>query len=353
MSFLIFGYLIIIETFNKVRNYLSIKIKYFQKFNLISAFLLLFLILGFRNYTVGIDTISYYDLYIMLSDLDWSTIFSSYYTNAVEFGYISLMKLSRYICNNYYFFQLIIAFWTLYNYYTFIQKFSCNKFLVLFLFITTGIYGASFNIARQIFACSIIAQSISFALKKRYLLSLLSFLFATTIHITSFICLIFFVLWKLKNNKNILLILSIIFLLGSFISSNLISLLTSNLFTKYEGYLDNDGRLLSLGFIRVIWFLEYLLLIWVIIKSNSSKTRFYAISASIYICFGIIGSYINWIDRLGLFFLPLLWLTLDRYILNLKLKRFKYSIYFIIYFVFGLMFFKGSQSLFQNYQSFL
>ena len=99
----------------------------------------LILVMGFRNYTVGVDTASYMHYY--------------------EVGYCLLLKVSSLFVDNYYFFQILqaIIFNVLIMY--FIQENTQNYFLAYSVFLGMGMYTLSFNITRQMIAVAIITNA--------------------------------------------------------------------------------------------------------------------------------------------------------------------------------------------------
>lgn len=113
--------------------------KYRPSKKLFLLFLMLYVIMGFREFSVGTDTQSYVDEYI-----EGTSFF-----RGTDFGFAFLLELIRYFGFGSRGFILITTFFILCPIYIFIRKFDNSKFLSLFLYFTIGNFAFNMTGIRQ------------------------------------------------------------------------------------------------------------------------------------------------------------------------------------------------------------
>lgn len=114
-----------------------------------------------RSLEIGNDTQTYYNLFMNICRSHNVSILSTRY----EIGYLWLNELISYLTNNFWFFLFIINIIIYYAYYKFIDIYSINPMMSVFLFFVLGMWGQTMNIIRLQLALAMIIYA--FLLKER------------------------------------------------------------------------------------------------------------------------------------------------------------------------------------------
>lgn len=209
------------------------------------------LIAAIRGLSVGTDTISYYYGFTESTTTNFTEKGES------EFLFSWWTYFCRTTINSY-------DFWMLANYGLMIGliawaifRYSSNRQLSLYLFISCGFYLASFNIMREYIATAFIVLAIAVMSehwKYRLWAFLLIMLFAVFIHNSAVVALPLLLLYKHNVSKNLqALIILFSFILGFFylsrLSDSLFSWFIPFVGDRYEGYLTYEGDSGGRGFI--------------------------------------------------------------------------------------------------------
>lgn len=91
-----------------------------QWFISIYCFSIIFLLLAFKNISVGTDSRGYFETYTSMSSKTWKSVFDV----RTEFGFYALMKLFSSLSLNYYFFQFFYYLITIFPFVLFARKYS-------------------------------------------------------------------------------------------------------------------------------------------------------------------------------------------------------------------------------------
>lgn len=117
-------------------------------------------------------------------------------------------------------------------------------FISIFIFICSGIYFASFNLIRQYIAIAIIVAGIPLLIKKRYIKYSILVLIASTFHTSALIVevfILFLMLFRNRNNTNILWCLYIVSILFMVIDiRNIFNLFSMIIPDRWLWYLNSD-----------------------------------------------------------------------------------------------------------------
>jgi len=200
----------------------------------------LILILGFRDISVGVDGLNYYNNYFLVNSMDLITYYQNYVT---EPGFYLLYRISYFLGDAQWLF-IISAFITVFLFYQSLS-YEMDKIslpLAVFIFATTQ-YFYYFGIMRMGIAVAIIAFAYRYVIegnKKKFLL----FVFlASMFHYSSLFALAFIFLsrnnqkvFKKINGIKIFFIIPVGFLLVKYIIFPLISA------GRYQGYIESSGR---------------------------------------------------------------------------------------------------------------
>lgn len=185
-----------------------------RKIFTILAFIAMCLIMAFRSIEVGVDTSNYKRIFDLIKDTSFGEITSNFHTYSMEIGYALFMKWCSLICGDYYFFQVIFS--TLFSILSakFIFEESDNIFVSVIVFLGIGIYTITFNIARQMLAAMLVANSWIFLKKGENGRSILCILIALTFHMTAFIFMIAYVIYFFRYNKRIIRLIPLVIIVG-------------------------------------------------------------------------------------------------------------------------------------------
>lgn len=167
-------------------------------------------LVSFRGLSVGTDTYQYdlNFLYIVNNNFDFSkSPYSApvYYLINYMLGYITENGVCLRV------FQALISYYCIYK---IIIKNNINKFLPLCLFIGWGMFAFSMNGARQMLSILLsLYATYLFLIEKRILLSIILFVIATLIHITSIVIIaipLLAIIYRYKKELHFVFIVSII-----------------------------------------------------------------------------------------------------------------------------------------------
>ena len=187
----------------------------------------LLIIAGFRDQSVGTDTINYLEHYShVLNGLSLRT----------EPLWTYLIKVIVYFGGDFQTLLLVSSFLTLLPIFYVIYKKSPYPLLSIFLYVSLYYYFYSFNIIRQCIAMSFGLLSISQLIDRKKISSLLFLILAFLFHYSSIILLPAFVfIHFFKSNKNIFyyLTLALSFISGLFFGSNLLDFAQKYIYSDY------------------------------------------------------------------------------------------------------------------------
>lgn len=117
-----------------------------------------------------------------------------------EIGYSTLQKIVCKLGLSYRWIWFVISLFVSISLVLFINHFSSNKFMSLFLYIALGVFAQSLNTIRQIIAISFIFLELIFIDKNKWILSIVMVLCATLFHNSAIIGLAFIALKFIKLN---------------------------------------------------------------------------------------------------------------------------------------------------------
>ena len=124
----------------------------------------MFLLIAFRNESMGNDTAWYLHHFEKIADTPWSQIFKN---ATVEEGYILFAKIISIFTDNSSIYQVICATIYLLGLTSFTNQQEENHFFILFLFATMGMYTFMFTGTRQCLAISLCLFSYKYIKKRK------------------------------------------------------------------------------------------------------------------------------------------------------------------------------------------
>lgn len=281
-----------------------------KKMFLFIFFLVCSLIMGLRDQSVGVDTFQYVIHFNTYASKSWSEIFSSYsFEYSMEFGYIVLMKLFSLICDNYYFFQFCIS--TIYCFgiarFLYYSVDNIDDIIIACsVFLGIGVFFHPFNITREYVAIMLLANSWIFLMQKKIVKAWLFTLFAISIHFTSIVGLIAYLICFLGKKGKLIRWLPIISLIMLFSYKPILNWFVK-IFPQYQKYHDYTANAQGVGLVRIVWLIVAIFSIIVIYnrkKVFDNIEKFIAVFCLFYVIANVIGLQFAYFERVGYYFIP-------------------------------------------------
>ena len=311
-----------------------------SKLYLFLIFSVLILVAGFRNNTVGIDTIPYQNSFEIIKETHFSDIFKSYYPvntigGELEIGFVLLAKICSFFSDSYYFFQMIMVLITGFFSAKFIHDNSDDVMMSTILYLGLGMYLSSFNVARQWMAAAIACNGWSM-LRKSKVKGILLLVWGVSIHFATILVAVSALIYVFKNSKFWIRFIPVAITLVALRYQIVLDIIAPYLPSKYDIYMYNmsDPQTQVLNFVTYAIVFVLLILFVTIRSKTNSQHKFYAILGAIYIVCEIIGMSFNKFERIGLaftYFVLLLFPAATKYIKNKWLRRAYYSFIIVFY----------------------
>ena len=202
---------------------------------LVISFIILTIITGFRNSSVGVDT----EMYVRFFHLIKSIPIIHFNNLRYEYGFSLICKLLSYITSNYHIFLLIISSFINFSVLHFIKKNSKNVYLSVMLYILCNFMFSSMNIMRQSIAIGIILLGYEKLKDNKTFSFVIYVLIASQIHLSSIVCL-FFILFKKVNFNKKYIVLSLLISFIMFMFGNQVLIYTASFSERLALYLNSD-----------------------------------------------------------------------------------------------------------------
>lgn len=315
------------------------------------VFIALFLIMGLRSTTVGVDTFHYSLIYKAISNMTFTDIFRG--KSHFEVGFALLMKISSMIIDDYYFYQLISSLLFCFLFYRFIRENNSAFFTASILFIAI-VYLTAFNISRQMLAVAFVASAWNSLKNKQYKLFVSFFLLAFSFHTSAIVAVFIYLIYFYRNNRKIVCLLSILVLIFPYIFHATIPFL-ERYFTAYESYYSNTREIQEANLVKILWGIEAFLALFILLHGRrfDSEKQFIALMCLIFVMTNVIALSFNYFERVGLYFSPFLILLFEVFGDDLKRRTMRQLYYAGVNTCFLLFFLRASSVEQYVYSSFL
>lgn len=241
-------------------------------------FITLTLLAGLR-YRIGTDTISYADFYTTVPDI-FSLKLSDFVNTRFAPLCFLLFSISKTICSDFVFFQLVISFIVNYTIFWFIQRYGRNRFVFTFLlmYFLTSYYMLNCEVLRESLAICVFIYSIPFLLDKKYIQYYLLCSVAILFHYGAVILLIFPLCMYIRVNKYFMVGIFVAYIFAFMMKDyfyllNFVSVNTdmSNLINVYsESALNREFSLMNIVGISVNMILPLISCVYV--KRNTDES---------------------------------------------------------------------------------
>lgn len=294
-----------------------------KKKYLIFCFAPLAYFMAFRSVDMPIcvDSSNYAELFDYSKNERWDYLFSISGYSGAESGYLIFNKFFSLLSSDYYSFQIFVSVAYCFLFAYFIYKQVNNPIIGLSLFLGLDIYFTAYNISRQMFVVSLFTILIPLFYDKRKILAALLCLVFTTLHTTSFLYLIvpLLVIIPERYQKYVpILLVGIFFLFDQVVQ------LSSLYFIKYENYYLNTGEHnFSIGLSSIVYISIIALNLYTLYtERNPSRTVAVNNVLSLFsISCIFLGLKLNYMERIGLLFIPYTILAIDHTIDILKEEK--------------------------------
>lgn len=291
---------------------------------LIIAFGGMFFLCGFRAASVGTDMENYLLKYWEIHYHTWGDIFTNFYTERIEIGFALLNKLLDLFTRNPH--AIIIASSALFCLGTgrFVYRYLDNDLTAVILLICGGTYLYTFNITRQMIAVALLLNAWGLLTEKKYKASVALFVISMLFHVTSFVFIIAYLFYFLRENRRAVTVLVGLGALVALFHRPILRL-ASGLLGAFS-YIDNSKQKLRAGGIWAVWAIILVIALLYLLYYCFEKTRFASrlqaklphpigelssvttlcipLFSALYVVFAIMGTGFNYLDRFGVYFLP-------------------------------------------------
>ena len=315
------------------------------------SFSLMALIMGLRSVNVGVDTLTYYESFYLIAKTPWHVLLKSYYFEGLEIGYVILVKICTFFFNSYYSFQFVFSVIYCSFFASFCKQLK-HPYVGVFVFLGSALFLESFNIARQMLAVAMFAYAWSLFFKGKKRKSTVILLLSLLMHTTSLLAIIPFVVFFLFQKKFVVYLSPVIALLMYLLFPYFLDFSIDNI-SHYANYYDNHKVVQEATGAKILWLIYATLSLIVIYnRTFDRQSKCAAFFTLVLVAFNFIGLKMNYVERLGLFYLPFVVLLFDSFgdLFNcVFLKRIFYM--FVICF-FTMYFILSSQSLQYKYSFF-
>lgn len=223
-----------------------------KKIYVVSCFVLLILVAGLRNYSIGIDLERHYARnFSIIANTDWKNLSKFTYVGGYDMGFVVFCKFISYLSSDPQCLIMISSIITFGLIGRYIYLYSDDVALETFLFFSSMIYFMYLNIVAQALAIAIVVLGLDRLVKKQYLRFILWVVLASTMHSSAIVCVLFVPLSILPLKRKYVfryIILVIVAMLGF---EQVINYVFTHVFTNFSYYLTNssyiDGRGVSLS----------------------------------------------------------------------------------------------------------
>lgn len=199
------------------------------------SMLILFIVAGFRNYSVGSDSWFYTSLFNNSENLQVS--FKDFFSSRIELGFFKYVTILHNINGNYIILFSFSAMITLLCWWVALRDLSPNFFLSLGIYTGYRLYTFSMSNLRQTMAMGFVIMAYCLMKKNRKIYAILLFILAVSFHLASMIFILFYLIRNIKMNFKAELLMLISTLIITVLFTSIFSKI-SILFVKYSAYSD-------------------------------------------------------------------------------------------------------------------
>lgn len=179
-------------------------------FTICSFFFMFFLLLSFRDVTIGVDVESYKDTFEKIASAPLKNIFV---VSDKEKGYVLLNKLVSVFTGDFQVFLVVVALITVIPLAYFYSKETGNPLVCIALFMAVAPFSMFFSGLRQVIAMMFVVPAYFYTKKKKFLPFLAMVLLAFLFHKSALIILLLYPIYHIKFPKVMILLIAFVLVL--------------------------------------------------------------------------------------------------------------------------------------------
>lgn len=187
----------------------------------ITTFLILTVVAGLRDYSVGYDSAQYRIAFLKTRDLSFGNLGLLRY----EYGFTFLCKCLNLLTNNWQILFLVTSIFINYCVLRFIKKNSDNPLLSVLMYVLMNFYFFYISAMRQALAISIVLLGYEYLKSDKFIKFLIFVGIACLFHGSAILAILFIPIKKIKYSKNFLPILCIILVVSFFFGRDIFAIL--------------------------------------------------------------------------------------------------------------------------------
>lgn len=302
-------------------------INFNKKDSLLIIFIALFFVSAFRDSSVGVDTIQYYQKYMQIGNYGgWN-----YNQFRYEPGFFYLCKLLNYISHDPQTLLIVTSAFINLAVYLFIKKNSENYFLSSIIYILFNIYFSTMNTLREWIAISFILFGFNFLIEKKYFRFSIFLILGICFHTAAWAAILLLFVAVFRERKWIYPVLLLASIVIFFAYSSFYNFLSS-LF-GYENY--NNKFIVSNYYGALLLFVESLVLLVILYLYSyfngyftsiihDKKNSIFLACSIIYLGFLAIVMRVNLFNRISGFYEVFIIITIPNLLSKISVKRDKF-----------------------------
>lgn len=295
------------------------------------AFCMIFILLSsFRNLSVGYDTISYYGYYLDKLNCPQLDNFEPLFE--LIYNFVIFFK-QPFSC-----FLFICSLITILSFLNFYKTYSVSPLLSLFLFVSLGFWGNTFNAVRQYLALSVFLFSIKYIINGNIFKYFICFIIAFNFHYSAIIMIPLYFIRLFKLSWKSILVCTILSFLCVFSIEPLTSLLVRITGKDYAGmYISNPNFYSNISPYYISYAIGLICVFFFLNKSKKKYRTLYPKTADIYELFlslfffqtiirfsASFSPYFSLINRFSIFFFFSITILIPMYLKTLSKKQLSY-----------------------------
>ena len=244
-----------------------------DKLFLTVVFVLLFVIVAFREMTMGNDTAPYLDIFKSAENQGWGILNGNAY---MERGYLAFNVLLAQLHITPRIFLCIMAFISCGAIYKFIKDNSNNYLMSTLMFVNLLFFYNSMSLMRQFTALAVILFfGFKFIKEKKFLKYLLTIAFAMFFHYTALLAIFIYPIYHMKYSRKVVLTVIICSVIGLLLLDQIYPFIAS-VFNRDGFYVDMIGETKLGNIVSMFIFLAmYLFSLFVVKQTERQKYGFY------------------------------------------------------------------------------
>lgn len=292
-----------------------------QGIYLFVSFIVLFIMMAYRDLSVGTDTLQYETIFRYIeADYDWVK-------SAIEPSWALLNSIVVYFGGDFRDFLVLTSLIVLIPIFLIARRYSQNPMFSIFLYYLLYFYFYAFNITRQAVAINIVLLALVALIKQKRLYFILLVLVASTFHYSALVILPVLLVNRISSNNAVLISITAISMIsGLLLPSYILSIIKSTIYSYAFNY--SLGNFFG-NFLSLLMYNSLFLFILLTTKDKEIKFKLFFI----FIILLNLTARIPFGNRLLLYIAIFQIIFYPYYIASLKSKNQNYKVLVILVFI--------------------